>query len=169
MLFLYLDKRVIKDSLITNIDKAFTDNATDLWFYNKYTADVVEAIDKATILPPRKMQHPIFGYCTPDHMSRYAKTMVLLKMLPDAVYRLSDLHCDMGSVLRDLSESQHVHLLCDCNFNFDEQQVVCLPELDSKIKGAMAINTVYNSYCKNTISAMRLTPSKNVKGEHVYV
>lgn len=166
MLFLYFNKNMIKPSLVVDVDKVFQKKSNDLWYYDDWTVDVIEDIDKAVVLPPKKIQHPIFGEGAPDRLSRYTKVMLLLKHNPDAVYRLSDVHCEQAARLLELSKTQHIHLLCDCCYSFDNAQVACVPEFDTKVTGNKAINLIYDSYLHKTYSSLNLKYMFKMKGEH---
>lgn len=144
MLYLYYDKKKIAKHLVTNIDKAF-DKREDMWFYDSFTSDIVKRVDCVELLPPRKIASPVFGESDVTFLSKYAKIMIMLNSLPNAVYKISDIHPEMGDVLQDLSSKKDLHVLVDSYFEYDEDQQAVLPEFSVTLKGASVLKSTYSN------------------------
>ena len=150
MLHLYYDKKKIEKHLVTNIDRAF-DKREDMWFYSNFTVDIAKKIDCVELLPPKKIISPLFGEADVTFLSKYVKLFILLKENPNAVYRLSDVHPDLGGVLCELSKSNNIHILADSSYDFTEEQEATLPEFSISLKGSIELKSTYNNYVRGKL------------------
>lgn len=148
MLYLYYNKKRIAKHLVTDIDKAF-EKREDMWFYSKFTADVCKRIDQVELLPPKKIVSPLFGESDVTFLSKYAKLFVLMYEQPNAVYRLSDVHPELGDTIYSLSNGRDLHILVDGYFNYNEEQQAYLPEYEVTLTGPSELRSAYNNYIRN--------------------
>lgn len=146
MLFLYYDKNSIKDHLVKDIDALFAEVKEDLWFYSKFTQEVVTKIEHSTLYPPKKVYHRLFGDTTVDNLTKYSKLFILLRFYNKAVYEASLLHPDFAYLIKDISDIVDVHLYVNDYIPYVDSQEACLPEYSCKLNGGNLLHEVYKRY-----------------------
>lgn len=148
MLYLYFNSKTVKNSLITNLGKAFR-KRNSMWLYDEFNANIIRSIDYAEVLPPNYINHPVFGQVEPDMISNYSKVLILMHMQPEFVYHLSDIPEDRPDLLDNMTKDKHIHLLYDCAFPFPKNTVAMLPEYNIMLRGGDNLHYAYNTYVRN--------------------
>lgn len=155
MFYLFFNHKNIKQSLITDVSKEFT-KRNGMWLYDEFNANVIRSLDYAEVLPPNYIKHPIFGQVSPDMISRYSKTLILMNMEPEYVYRLSYVPDDRADLLNKLAEKKNLCLYYDCEFPFASDASAYLPEYKMILKGGDNLRYAYDIYVRNPVRLQSL-------------
>ena len=67
----------------------FKNTYEDSWIVNERSKEMIEDIDKSTVIGPRIIDSPVLGGITPRELSGGVKTLILIDQVSDKVFNAS--------------------------------------------------------------------------------
>lgn len=74
------------DNFVYNPDEYFNFNREDFWLDDPIAKQMVEDIDKSTIIGPHLIQSDILGPIPPEYLSGGVKTLICIKNEPNLIF-----------------------------------------------------------------------------------
>ncbi|MBR1709646.1 MAG: DUF4869 domain-containing protein [Clostridia bacterium] len=74
---------------IYNTEVYFQNVYEDSWITDDFAREVIQKVDKSVVMDSQSIRSPVLGVIAPERLSGGAKTLLLMKNLPDQVFNAS--------------------------------------------------------------------------------
>ena len=93
---------------IYNTDVYFRNVYDDAWITDDFGREVIKKVDKSDVLDSQAIKSPVLGMISPERLSGGAKTLLLIKNMPDKIFNASTCGDNCASFILKLAKKSDV-------------------------------------------------------------
>lgn len=80
----------------------------DSWIMDEFSKEMIQDVDKSTVIGPRIIDSPVLGGITPRELSGGVKTLILIHHVPDKIFNVSVCGDNCAKWLLKIAENKDV-------------------------------------------------------------
>lgn len=146
MLYCYFNIESIRDRFAPYQERFFMDYYIKEKMYDPICAEMIKDVDNSVLIPPFHIESPVLGLAPIDDLSGGVKTLLLLYMRPEFIFRSRYMGDNCAKSLLKLSEVADCHLLLEHVFRFDDKQVITFPQYGRTVVGRQGARSIIRDF-----------------------